>query len=213
MKLGNTLLGYVLGLCFASQAFADAPSYVSIPPVVNGQANPSYGGSGCPAGSARAIVAPDLKSFTIIFDKYIVNATGSNAMDRKNCQILVNLDFPQGWTYSIARMDYRGFYNISAGATGSQQALYYFQGSLVQGRLNTIFNGPTSGDYTISDTLQINNLVWAPCGSRSGLNVNSSLMARVGPNNPAGFAQLTTDSADGRVQTTYSLQWQRCSRN
>ena len=92
----------------------------------------------------------------------------------------------------------------------SQQALYYFQGNLQQARLNTVFNGPTTGDYTLSDTLGINNLVWAPCGSQSGLNINTSLLAKVGPNNPNGFAQLTTDSADGSVQTTYALQWQRC---
>ena len=210
MKLHNAILSSVFSFGFAATAFADVPADVTIPPVVNGQANPSYGGSGCPAGSARAIVSPDLKSFTMIFDKYVVNAAGSNSFDRKNCQILVNLNFPQGWTYSIARMDYRGFYDISAGASGSQQALYYFQGNLQQARLNTVFNGPTTGDYTLSDTLGINNLVWAPCGSQSGLNINTSLLAKVGPNNPNGYAQLTTDSADGSVQTTYALQWQRC---
>ena len=211
MKFKSALFGSVFALGFVSAAFADVPTYVTIPPVVNGQANPSYGGSGCPAGSARAVVAPDLKSFTMIFDNYIVNANGSNAMDRKNCQILVNLEFPQGWSYSIARMDYRGFYNISAGAYGTQQALYYFQGSLDQGRLNTVFNGPTSGDYTISDSLSVNNLVWSPCGAHSGININTSLLAHVGPNNPNGYAQITTDSADGSVQTTYALQWQKCS--
>ncbi len=212
MKLVRAVLGSFFGLSFTVSAMAEVPPYVVIPPIVNGQPNPSYGGSGCPAGSARAVVAPDLKSFTMIFDKYVVNAQGSNSIDRKNCQILINFQFPQGWSYSIARMDYRGFYNLSAGASGSQQALYYFQGNLQQARLNTIFRGPTSGDYTISDTLGINNLVWSPCGSLSGLNVNTSLIAQVGPNNPNGYAMLTTDSADGSVQTTYSLQWQRCPR-
>lgn len=213
MKLRNVLIGSVFALSFSLSVLANVPPYVTIPPVVNGQANPSYGGTGCPTGSARAVVAPDLKSFTMIFDKYVVNAAGSNATDRKNCQILVNLDFPQGWTYSIARMDYRGFYNVSAGASGSQQALYYFQGNLNQARLNTVFKGPTSGDYTLSDTLGVNNLVWSPCGSRSGININTSLIAQVGANNPSGYAQLTTDSADGSVQTTYQLQWLKCSAN
>ncbi len=212
MKLVRAILGSFFALSVTVSAMADVPPYVVIPPTVNGQPNPSYGGSGCPAGSARAVVAPDLKSFTMIFDRYIVNAQGSNSIDRKNCQILINFQFPQGWSYSIARMDYRGFYNLSAGASGSQQALYYFQGNLQQARLNTIFRGPTSGDYTISDTLGINNLVWSPCGSISGLNVNTYLLAQVGPNNPNGYAMLTTDSADGSVQTTYSLQWQKCPR-
>ena len=130
MKLVSALFGSIFALGFTVSAMADVPPYVTIPPVVNGQPNPSYGGSGCPAGSARAVVAPDLKSFTMIFDKYVVNAAGSNSLDRKNCQILINFEFPQGWSYSIARMDYRGFYNLSAGTYGSQQALYYFQGNL-----------------------------------------------------------------------------------
>jgi len=210
MNFKSTVLGIAFGLSFVASAFADVPPYVTIPPSINGQPNPSYGGSGCPAGSARTVVSPDLKAFTIIFDNYIVNAAGSNAMDRKNCQILVNLNFPQGWSYSIARMDYRGFYNISAGAFGSQQALYYFQGNLKQASLVTVFNGPASGDYTISDTLGVSALVWSPCGALSGVNINTSLLAKVSSNNPYGYAQLTTDSADGSIQTTYALQWQRC---
>lgn len=212
MNFTKAILGTLCGLGFGVSAFADVPAYVTIPPVVNGQPNPSYGGSGCPAGTARAVVAPDLKSFTMIFDNYIVNAAGSNSLDRKNCQILINFQFPQGWSYSVARMDYRGYYNISAGARGSQTALYYFQGNLQQARLNTVFQGPTEGDYTISDTLGINNLVWSPCGSLSGLNINTSLIAQVGHNNRNGYATLTTDSADGSIQTTYALQWQKCPR-
>ena len=119
-------------------------------------------------------------------------------IDRKNCQILVNLDFPQGWTYTIARMDYRGFYSLSAGATGTQQATYYFQGSAQQASLRTNFVGPTQGNYVFSDTLGLNALVWAPCGARVGVNINTSLLAQV--SSPSAFAYLTTDSADGSVQ-------------
>lgn len=218
--LNYKIIGTIVSLNVFTASFAETldnvtestttPGFVTISPIINGQPNPSYGGTGCPAGSARAVVSPDFKSFTMIFDKYIVNAAGSNSMDRKNCQILVNLNFPQGWSFSIARMDYRGFYDISAGASGSQQAIYYFQGNLAQARLSSVFKGPIVGDYLISDSIGINNLVWSPCGSKSGVNINTSLIGTVGPNNPNGFARLTTDSADGSVQTTYALQWQQC---
>lgn len=212
MKHLNRIVGLLSALGLTSSALAVAPSYVTIPPYVNGQPNPSYGGTGCPQGTARAIVSPDRQSFTMIFDQYVANASGSGALDRKNCQILVNFDFPQGWSYSIFRMDYRGFYDLSAGASGSQQALYYFQGSAKQGRLNTNFHGPSTGSYTLSDTLGINDVVWSECTARRALNVNTSLLARVNPNNPSGYAYLTTDSADGSVQTTYALQWKVCPK-
>lgn len=211
MKLTRTLLATVFGLGVVSAAYADVPSYVTIPPYVNGQPNPSYGGTGCPSGTARAVVSPDRTSFTMIFDNYIAQAGagGHPMIDRKNCQILVNLDVPQGWTYSIARMDYRGFYSLGAGATGSQQATYYFQGNLQQASLRSNFVGPTQGNYLFSDTLGLNALVWAPCGARVGVNINTSLLAQV--NNPSTYAYLTTDSADGSVKTTFALQWQKCT--
>lgn len=213
MKHLNRTVALLSTLALTSTAFAATPPYVTIPPYVSGQPNPSYGGTGCPQGTARAVVSPDRQSFTMIFDQYVANAAGSGALDRKNCQILVNFDFPQGWSYSIFRMDYRGFYDLSAGASGSQQALYYFQGGVKQGRLNTNFYGPSSGSYTLSDTLGINDVVWSDCTARRALNVNTSLLARVNPNNPAGYAYLTTDSADGSVQTTYALQWKQCSKS
>lgn len=209
MKLSRTLLSTVFGLGVVSAAHAALPPYVTIPPVVNGQPNPSYGGTGCPTGSARAVVSPDRTSFTMIFDNYIAQAgSGRPMIDRKNCQILVNLDVPQGWTYSIARMDYRGFYSLGAGASGTQQATYYFQGMTQQASLRTNFVGPTQGNYLFSDTLGLNALVWAPCGARVGVNINTSLLAQV--NNPSTYAYLTTDSADGSVKTTFALQWQKC---
>ncbi|WP_186645577.1 DUF4360 domain-containing protein [Fluviispira vulneris] len=212
MKFFRNFIVGVFGITFAMNASAEIPPYVTIPPIVNGQVNPSYGGTGCPAGTARAAVSPDLKSFTMIFDEYVVEAQGSNSITRKNCQILVNFDFPQGWSYSLVRLDYRGFYSLSAGATAKQQSLYYFQGGLQQGRLYTQFTGPTQGDYTISDTLGINDVVWSPCGEKRALNINTSLLAQVGPNNPNGFSHLTTDSVDGTVQTTYALMWKKCGQ-
>lgn len=202
---GAALLSWTAGV-----AVAAAPDYVTIPPQVNGQANPSYGGSGCPAGSARAVVSPDRTAFTMIFDKYLVEANASHAIDRKNCQILVNFDFPQGWSYSLVRLDYRGFFDLGPSSSGYQQSLYYFAGTVQQARLQTNFVGPKTGDYTISDTLGLSALVWSPCGARRGLNINSSLYARANPSVANSHAMLTNDSIDGSVKTTYLFQWKRC---
>lgn len=210
MNMQRSLLSAAFVLSMSAAAWADTPPYVTIPPIVNNQPNPSYGGTGCPAGSARAVVSPDRTSFTMIFDSYIAQAgAGRPMLDRKNCQILVNFDFPQGWTYSIARMDYRGFYSLGAGGQGTQQSTYYFQGNTQQASLRSMFVGPAQGNYLFSDTLGLNAMVWAPCGARVGLNINTSLLAQV--NNPSTYAYLTTDSIDGTVKTTYVLQWKKCT--
>ena len=195
----------------ATVASAAVPSFVTIPPTVNGQANPSYGGTGCPSGTARAVVSPDRTAFTMIFDKYVAATDATKSMDRKNCQILVNFDFPQGWSYSLVRLDYRGFFDLGPSSSGYQQSLYYFQGLAQQARLQTNFTGPKSGDYTISDTLGLNAVVWSPCGARRGLNINSSLFAKAMPGVANSHAYITNDSLDGNVKTTYLFQWKKCS--
>jgi len=210
MKLLSKTFGTLAGLLLTSAAFAAAPDSVTIPPQVNGQANPSYGGTGCPAGSARAVVAPDRSAFTMIFDKYIVETSATRSIDRKNCQILVNFDFPQGWSYSLVRLDYRGFFDLGPSSSGYQQSLYYFQGLTQQARLQTNFVGPKTGNYTISDTIGLNMTVWSPCGARRGLNINSSLYARAMPGVANSHAYLTNDSLDGSVKTTYAFQWKKC---
>ena len=83
-------------------------------------------GSGCPAGTADASaeVASDNTSFTVKYDNFTAKAgKGASAIDfRKNCQINVLVHIPQGFTYAIARVDYRGFAHLPTGSTALEQA-------------------------------------------------------------------------------------------
>ena len=83
MKLVRAVLGSFFGLSFTVSAMAEVPPYVVIPPIVNGQPNPSYGGSDVLLALHVPLLHLDLKSFTMIFDKYVVNAQGSSSIDRK----------------------------------------------------------------------------------------------------------------------------------
>ena len=47
---------------------------------------------------------------------------------RKNCQLNLRVNVPQGFTYGIAQADYRGFAHLERGAYAIQKANYYFQG-------------------------------------------------------------------------------------
>lgn len=174
----------------------------------------SWAGSGCPAGTVAANVAPDLTAFTLLFDSYVADLGPglSLSRSRKNCQILVDLDFPQGWSYSVFSVDYRGFANLQRGVSGIQQSLYYFQGELRTGRLQTILNGPWVGDYQIRDVLGLEALVWSPCGAQRALNINSSIRLENRSGGSSAQGLLTTDSIDGTVKLIYGLQWRRCPR-
>ena len=64
---------------------------------------PGYGGNGCPAGSASVTLSPDLKSLSILFDEFIVEAGGvdGKTLGRKSCNIAIPVHVPQGMSVSI----------------------------------------------------------------------------------------------------------------
>ncbi|GAA1809076.1 hypothetical protein GCM10009835_30230 [Planosporangium flavigriseum] len=96
-------------------------------------------GSGCPAGTAAVAVSPDNAAFTVTYSHYLAQVgVGAKPTDfRKNCQLNLAVHVPQGFTYAIAKADYRGFAHLENGATGLQRANYYFQVSRRQ-RTSTI---------------------------------------------------------------------------
>jgi hypothetical protein len=184
----------------------DPPPFVTIRSL-------SWAGSGCPAGTVAGNLAPDLQAFTLLFDSYVaeIGPDLPLSLARRNCQILVDLQFPQGWSYSVFSVDYRGFANLEPRVSGIQQSNYYFQGEFLTSRLQTTLNGPRASDYQIRDLLPLNALVWSPCGAQRALNINSSVRVINNSGNPDARGAMTTDSIDGKVTHIYGLQWRRCS--
>jgi hypothetical protein len=91
----------------------------------------SINGSGCPAGSAEVVASSDNTSFSVAYDDYVAAAgAGAKPTDfRKNCQISLRVNVPQGFTYAIAQADYRGHARLARGVVGRQNAYYYFMGT------------------------------------------------------------------------------------
>ena len=115
----------------------------------------TYGGTGCPQGTVAGALAPDLKSFTLIFDSFIASSgPGSKPKDLyKSCQINVNMVYPPGFTYSIVSLDYRGYASLPAGVTATQEAYYYFAGQTAQTKSSSTFKGPYDSDYHTRDEI------------------------------------------------------------
>ncbi|KAJ2988363.1 hypothetical protein HDV02_005632, partial [Globomyces sp. JEL0801] len=110
----------------------------TVVPITGGTPDPSqvyikgitYGGTGCPQNTVSVAMAEDQKTFTLIFDQFVASSgPGTTVKDtRKNCQVNVDLHYPQGFSYTINNIDYRGYVNVPAGVTGIQRANYYFSG-------------------------------------------------------------------------------------
>jgi hypothetical protein len=198
------MVGSAFAMLAASSAFAQAPDYVRVRSI-------NFAGSGCPAGSVATNVSPDRQAFTLLFDSYIAEVgPGISAREkRKNCVVNVDLDFPQGWSYTIFTVDYRGYLDLANGHVGTQQTSYYFQGSSATARLASNIVGPQARDYQIRDTLGVTALVWSPCGAQRSLNMNTEVRID-NTRNRNGSSIMTIDSIDGQFKHIYGIQWRRC---
>jgi hypothetical protein len=196
----------LVGSAFASKGYAQTgpdPRQVYIQSV-------TYGGTGCPQGSVGNSIASDRSSLTLIFDRFVASVGPGVPITeaRKNCQINLNLHIPQGWAFSIATFDYRGYVQLAAGQRATQKAIYYFQGETTQASAEANFAGPVARDYLVRDTIPLNTVVWSDCGVVRPVNINAQV--RIDNTNPQASGQITTDSIDGKVRHILGLQWRRC---
>ncbi|MET8243110.1 DUF4360 domain-containing protein [Streptomyces sp. NPDC005202] len=172
-------------------------------------------GSGCPQGTAAVAVSPDNTAFTVTYSEYLAQAGGNSdpTAFRKNCQLNLIVHVPQGFTYAVASADYRGFASLQPGASGTQRASYYFQGSPNTAAKTHPFGGPYNDDWQATDSTDWAQLVWAPCGVLRNFNINTELRVNAGTSAPGKVSFMTMDSTDGDISTVYHLAWKECPKS
>ncbi|MFF4689211.1 DUF4360 domain-containing protein [Streptomyces sp. NPDC001307] len=211
---GGLLLGGAVAalLTTALPAQSSSPVFDDPPPdkIVIDVA--TVNGSGCPAGTAAVAVSPDNTAFTVTYSEYLAQAGGTSdpTAFRKNCQLNLVVHVPQGFTYAIASADYRGFLSLQPGASATQKASYYFQGSSQTVPKTHPFNGAYNDDWQATDSTDWAQLVWAPCGVLRNFNINTELRVNAGTQSPNKVSFMTMDSTDGDISTVYHLAWKEC---
>jgi hypothetical protein len=169
-------------------------------------------GSGCPAGTAAVAVSPDNTAFTVTYSAYLAQAGGNSdpTAFRRNCQLDLIVHVPQGFTYAIASADYRGFLSLQPGASATQKASYYFQGSPNTVPKTHPFSGSFNDNWEATDSTDVAQLVWAPCGVERNFNINTELRVNAGTQSPDKVSFMTMDSTDGNISTVYHMAWKQC---
>ncbi len=196
----SKLLGVVVGMIVSSAAMAQSLQL--------GQ--PSYGGNGCPGGSASAILSPDNSELSVLFDNYIAEAgaTTGRRIDRKSCNLAVPVRVPSGYSVAIVQVDYRGYTAIPAGGRNQFDVEYFWAGARGP-KISRVFTGPSNDSYIVTDRLLASTLVWSGCGAEVNLRINSSMMAQ--SNSRMEQTIGTVDSVDVSSGLIYHLTWRRCN--
>ncbi|MFI5776725.1 DUF4360 domain-containing protein [Nocardia sp. NPDC051570] len=210
--LGAALFAFALPISGAPASGAPTPNTPPPPDRITVDVV-TVNGSGCPQGTAAVAVADDNSAFTVTYSQYTAQAgAGAGPTDfRKNCQLVLNVHVPQGFTYGIASADYRGYAHLEPGATALERARYYFQGDAASNYVDHTFNGAFDDDWQQTDSTDVGSIVFQPCGESRDFNINTQLRVNNGssdPNAPTSF--ITMDSTDGSIVTTYHFAWKKC---
>jgi len=172
---------------------------------------PSYGGTGCPAGSASVSLSPDQDEISILFDNFVAEAGGDTrrAVDRKACELSVPLEIPQGYSATVIQTDFRGFNLVSRGGMNRLNTEYFWAGARGPSYSN-MYRGPQNEDYFATNGVVASGVVWTPCGMSTNLRIRATIMTQTNRN--LDQSMMTVDSADITSGLIYHIQWRRCSR-
>lgn len=171
---------------------------------------PSYGGNGCPSGTASISVSPSGDSLSVLFDQQIAEAGGETGklIDIKSCNISIPIQVPVGYTVSVEPIPLQGFLQIPLGGKVTITEEVYFAG--IKGpSIKQNFNGPLSQDFLFDSQLAGAEKTWSPCGVSSKLLIRTSLSATTNLNHEATFGTLDSIGA-ASMGTTLRIQWKRC---
>ncbi|KAF9265724.1 hypothetical protein L218DRAFT_114594 [Marasmius fiardii PR-910] len=169
-------------------------------------------GSGCPPGSAFYILNNEHTAVTITFSEFEASAGPGIplATGRKNCQVSLNVHVPQGFSFAIVDVDYRGFYQLDPKVKGLHDSVYYFQGQIVQSEATSTLTGPIDGaNYVFRDEFNLTPTIYSPCGEDTVLNINSQVRVdNTADKTASGY--IVNDSIDASITQTFNFQWLTC---
>ncbi|KAJ4158328.1 uncharacterized protein LMH87_008860 [Akanthomyces muscarius] len=203
MKFINALVP-IIGFAAAAPSGGSSPSKVKIRGV-------SLLGSGCPAGTADVQVDATGSLFEATFSAYQVQTgPGTKAIDwRKNCKLTLNMEFDQGFQFSILDTDMIGFAEIPRGAKGQCTNTFSFTGNGAQHvDYGISLPGHYSGNFDLQSRAGIES--WSPCGGSTAI-LNMNTACNISPTHLP--ALIAVDHVSGKLTVKFGVKWRGCPRH
>jgi hypothetical protein len=177
--------------------------------------DPSFGGTGCPAGTAHFVLTPDQTALSVLFDQYRVEAGNGTPMETKACNASIPIQIPASMSLQVFEVDYRGFNSLPKGASSNFITHYRFEGGTQKKeKKDKPFRGPLVAEFLDSDK----ELVRSPCGGIVKLNILTQFIVRTNSKQDQAFSEIdssdmsSTDPHNNKKRKIqYKLKLKRCN--
>lgn len=183
---------------FASNAYADRPARSEM-----GIDRVSYTGSSCPSGTTTVTISESGDSFSVNFERLVIDGTHNpGLLAISGCHLEAHMIVPQGWTYGVQAMDFRGYVSLPDATVALEQSTSLnFGGGMREVSRWTIL-GPVVRDINYRFPQSVET-VWAACHSDTPMRMDTQVRIR-------GAGYLTSESSDDAVILKFPLLWKRC---
>jgi len=162
-------------------------------------------GDNCPPDTpVTADIQRDTINIRLDPTQFSATTIGWNKREQ-NCQVLVRMDNPEGWQFTVSGIHHVGEFALQEGITARQR--YVFSGGQ-SGSTNSEISvrGPTVGGFNTRRGVRQS---WSRCGARGILDVWAGMRVDMEQNGGFGWIQYP----QGAVQFQVSLGWRQCNPN
>jgi hypothetical protein len=153
-------------------------------------------GTGCPAGSWKAALAPDGQSFTVTLDGYDTSLTPQSPLAIADCQLAIDLGADV--SYAVTSFGFEGTAKLGQGVAALANASFAFQGDPTTGLSTTKqLVGPHDGKFSVQGVVPSDQLRWSECGVARDLNFRTRVRLTGGVSEASGT--VSVDSLRGAI--------------
>ncbi|MBC7658402.1 MAG: DUF4360 domain-containing protein [Chitinophagaceae bacterium] len=173
-------------------------------------------GAGCPSGSFASNISPDKQAFTVTFSQFGTELVAGTKKSVKSCRVSLTTNVPEGWQYSVASFNFRGFLTIDEGVESLHATRYYFNKCGRSGGFKHQEVGPLTKDFVYTDMIGILTSTisheWSACNGKSDLRIDTALRLRNTSVKkfPEAVGIISNDSVDGEITQKFGLSWRKC---
>ncbi len=175
------------------------PDYTPTPPVASvGRPRVdviTINGSGCPMASGVVDISERRNRLAVRYSGFMAEygpelTAGER---RKNCQMMLDVEAPEGYTYALDSVNLEGEADLPAGVTATVQTWTYFQGMTNDMILADEITGPSRADWALTQKVPTADLSFRPCDDTGRLLAVNTIALLSGGTTGVTEASVTVD--------------------